>query len=127
MAEQDSRLVGITPAMCEGSGMVEFSKRFPNRYYDVAIAEQHALTLAATDLDVSVVTRVDGVKVGKAGRIGCRQLLVAAIGGQFHDRLGPQRTIEMLVKEDLGELFVQHPGRLSLEVGGPQALFIGRQ
>ena len=65
--------------------------------------------------------------IGKAGRIGCRQLLVAAIGGQFHDRLGPQRTIEMLVKEDLGELFVQHPGRLSLEVGGPQALFIGRQ
>ena len=47
MAEQDERLVGITPAMCEGSGMVEFARRFPERYYDVAIAEQHALTLAA--------------------------------------------------------------------------------
>jgi 1-deoxy-D-xylulose-5-phosphate synthase len=47
MAERDNRLVGITPAMCEGSGMVEFVTRFPDRYYDVAIAEQHALTLAA--------------------------------------------------------------------------------
>jgi len=47
VAEQDSRAVGITPAMCEGSGMVEFAKRFPDRYYDVAIAEQHAVTLAA--------------------------------------------------------------------------------
>ncbi len=47
MAEQDERLVGITPAMSEGSGLVEFSKRFPNRYFDVAIAEQHAVTLAA--------------------------------------------------------------------------------
>ena len=47
MAEQDSRLVGITPAMCEGSGMVDFAKRFPKRYYDVAIAEQHAITMAA--------------------------------------------------------------------------------
>jgi 1-deoxy-D-xylulose-5-phosphate synthase len=47
MAQRDNRLVGITPAMCEGSGMVEFSKRFPDRYYDVAIAEQHALTMAA--------------------------------------------------------------------------------
>jgi len=47
MAEKDSRLAGITPAMCEGSGMVEFSQRFADRYYDVAIAEQHAVTLAA--------------------------------------------------------------------------------
>ncbi|MDO9103254.1 MAG: 1-deoxy-D-xylulose-5-phosphate synthase [Candidatus Nitrotoga sp.] len=47
MAEQDKRLVGITPAMCEGSGMVEFSKKFPQRYFDVGIAEQHALTFAA--------------------------------------------------------------------------------
>ena len=47
MAERDNRLAGITPAMCEGSGMVEFAERFPERYYDVAIAEQHALTLAA--------------------------------------------------------------------------------
>jgi len=47
VAEQDNRVVGITPAMCEGSGMVEFAKRFPDRYYDVAIAEQHAITLAA--------------------------------------------------------------------------------
>jgi len=47
MAEKDSRLLGITPAMREGSGLVEFSKRFPERYFDVAIAEQHAVTLAA--------------------------------------------------------------------------------
>ncbi len=47
MAEQDERLVGITPAMCEGSGLVEFSQRFPQRYFDVGIAEQHAVTLAA--------------------------------------------------------------------------------
>jgi 1-deoxy-D-xylulose-5-phosphate synthase len=47
MAERDPRVVGITPAMREGSGLVEFSKRFPNRYFDVAIAEQHAVTLAA--------------------------------------------------------------------------------
>jgi 1-deoxy-D-xylulose-5-phosphate synthase len=47
MAEQDVRLVGITPAMREGSGMVEFHQRFPGRYYDVGIAEQHAITLAA--------------------------------------------------------------------------------
>lgn len=46
-AAADERLVGITPAMREGSGLVEFSKRFPDRYFDVAIAEQHALTLAA--------------------------------------------------------------------------------
>ncbi|HUI63155.1 MAG TPA: transketolase C-terminal domain-containing protein, partial [Steroidobacteraceae bacterium] len=47
MAERDPLLVGITPAMREGSGMVEFSKRFPDRYFDVAIAEQHAVTFAA--------------------------------------------------------------------------------
>ena len=47
MAAADKRLVGITPAMREGSGMVEFHKRFPNRYYDVGIAEQHAVTFAA--------------------------------------------------------------------------------
>ena len=47
MAEHDQRLVGITPAMREGSGMVEFHKRFPERYYDVGIAEQHAVTFAA--------------------------------------------------------------------------------
>ncbi|MBX2809034.1 MAG: 1-deoxy-D-xylulose-5-phosphate synthase [Cellvibrionaceae bacterium] len=47
MAEADPRLVGITPAMCEGSGMVDFARRFPERYHDVAIAEQHAVTLAA--------------------------------------------------------------------------------
>jgi 1-deoxy-D-xylulose-5-phosphate synthase len=47
MAEADHRLVGITPAMREGSGMVEFHKRFPNRYHDVGIAEQHAVTFAA--------------------------------------------------------------------------------
>jgi 1-deoxy-D-xylulose-5-phosphate synthase len=47
MAEQDPRLVGITPAMREGSGMVEFHRRFPDRYYDAGIAEQHAVTFAA--------------------------------------------------------------------------------
>jgi 1-deoxy-D-xylulose-5-phosphate synthase len=47
MAAQDARLVGITPAMREGSGMVEFEKRFPGRYFDVGIAEQHAVTFAA--------------------------------------------------------------------------------
>ena len=47
MAAHDSRLVGITPAMREGSGMVEFHQRFPSRYYDVGIAEQHAVTFAA--------------------------------------------------------------------------------
>jgi 1-deoxy-D-xylulose-5-phosphate synthase len=47
MAERDRRIVGITPAMREGSGMVEFEQRFPDRYFDVAIAEQHAVTLAA--------------------------------------------------------------------------------
>jgi len=47
MAAKDERLIGITPAMCEGSGLVEFSKRFPGRYFDVGIAEQHALTFAA--------------------------------------------------------------------------------
>ena len=47
MAAVDQRLVGITPAMREGSGMVEFHKRFPDRYYDVGIAEQHAITFAA--------------------------------------------------------------------------------
>jgi 1-deoxy-D-xylulose-5-phosphate synthase len=47
MAAHDHRLVGITPAMREGSGMVEFNKRFPDRYFDVGIAEQHAVTFAA--------------------------------------------------------------------------------
>jgi 1-deoxy-D-xylulose-5-phosphate synthase len=47
MAAVDERLVGITPAMREGSGLVEFSEKYPERYYDVAIAEQHAVTLAA--------------------------------------------------------------------------------
>ncbi|CAP43402.1 1-deoxy-D-xylulose-5-phosphate synthase [Bordetella petrii] len=47
MAERDERLVGITPAMREGSGLVEFERRFPRRYFDVGIAEQHAVTFAA--------------------------------------------------------------------------------
>lgn len=46
-AAQDERLLAITPAMCEGSGMVKFAKEFPKRFFDVAIAEQHAVTLAA--------------------------------------------------------------------------------
>jgi len=47
MGAHDKRLVGITPAMREGSGLVEFERRFPDRYYDVGIAEQHAVTFAA--------------------------------------------------------------------------------
>jgi 1-deoxy-D-xylulose-5-phosphate synthase len=47
MAAADDKLVGITPAMCEGSGMVEFAEKFSQRYFDVGIAEQHALTFAA--------------------------------------------------------------------------------
>jgi len=47
MADGDPRLIGITPAMCEGSGLVDFARRFNERYFDVGIAEQHALTFAA--------------------------------------------------------------------------------
>ncbi len=47
IAEKDERVVGITPAMCEGSGLTDFAARFPERYFDVGIAEQHALTYAA--------------------------------------------------------------------------------
>ena len=47
MAAQDQRLVGITPAMREGSGLVRFSQEYPDRYFDVGIAEQHAVTFAA--------------------------------------------------------------------------------
>ncbi len=47
MAEADKRVIGITPAMCGGSGMNEFERRFPERYHDVGIAEQHAVTFAA--------------------------------------------------------------------------------
>ena len=47
MAEQDQRLIGVTPAMREGSGMVRYEQRFPDRYFDVGIAEQHAVTFAA--------------------------------------------------------------------------------
>ncbi|MDR2875882.1 MAG: 1-deoxy-D-xylulose-5-phosphate synthase [Methylobacillus sp.] len=47
MAEQDERLIGITPAMCDGSGLNRFQEKFPDRYFDVGIAEQHALTFAA--------------------------------------------------------------------------------
>ncbi len=46
-AEQEPRLVAITPAMCEGSGLTAFAKRYPDRFFDVGIAEQHAVTLAA--------------------------------------------------------------------------------
>ncbi len=46
-AQSDPRVVAVTPAMCEGSGMQEFAKRFPQRYFDVGIAEQHAVTFAA--------------------------------------------------------------------------------
>lgn len=47
IAAKDKRVVGITPAMCEGSGLVQFAEDYPDRYFDVAIAEQHAVTLAA--------------------------------------------------------------------------------
>ena len=47
MAKKDNKLIGITPAMREGSGLVRFSKEFPDRYFDVAIAEQHSVTFAA--------------------------------------------------------------------------------
>lgn len=47
MAAQDERLIGITPAMCDGSGLNAFAEQFPDRFYDVGIAEQHALTFAA--------------------------------------------------------------------------------
>ena len=47
LAAQDSRVVGITPAMCEGSGMVAYAQQYPDRFFDVAIAEQHSVTLAA--------------------------------------------------------------------------------
>ena len=47
MAERDERLIGITPAMCEGSGLTRFAEQYKSRYFDVAIAEQHAVTLAA--------------------------------------------------------------------------------
>jgi 1-deoxy-D-xylulose-5-phosphate synthase len=47
MAEHDKRLIGITPAMCDGSGLNQFQEKFPSRYFDVGIAEQHALTFAA--------------------------------------------------------------------------------
>ncbi|MGE0582111.1 MAG: 1-deoxy-D-xylulose-5-phosphate synthase [Steroidobacteraceae bacterium] len=47
MAARDERIIGITPAMREGSGLVEYSRKFPDRYFDVAIAEQHAVTFAA--------------------------------------------------------------------------------
>ncbi len=47
LAAQDDRVVGITPAMCEGSGMVQYAAQFPDRFFDVAIAEQHSVTLAA--------------------------------------------------------------------------------
>jgi len=47
LAGRDDRVVGITPAMCEGSGMVRYAQKFPDRFFDVAIAEQHSVTLAA--------------------------------------------------------------------------------
>lgn len=47
MASKDSKLIGITPAMCDGSGLNKFSEKYPDRYFDVGIAEQHALTFAA--------------------------------------------------------------------------------
>jgi 1-deoxy-D-xylulose-5-phosphate synthase len=47
MSEKDDRVVAITPAMREGSGLVEYEQRFPNRYFDVGIAEQHSVTVAA--------------------------------------------------------------------------------
>jgi deoxyxylulose-5-phosphate synthase len=50
MARADARLVGITPAMREASGLVKFSQQFPERYFDVGIADQHSVTFAAGSL-----------------------------------------------------------------------------
>ena len=60
MAQLDKRLIGITPAMREGSGMVKFSERYPDRYFDVGIAEQHAVTFAA-----GLACRSEERRVGK--------------------------------------------------------------
>lgn len=57
MAAQDPKLMAITPAMREGSGMVRFSKEYPSQYFDVAIAEQHAVTLA-TYMAIAGITRL---------------------------------------------------------------------
>ncbi|KAG1648282.1 1-deoxy-D-xylulose-5-phosphate synthase [Nymphon striatum] len=71
MAAQEEKLVAITPAMREGSGLVEFSRKFPERYYDVAIAEQHAVTLAAgMACDVSIVFAGDENKLSSSMQLG---------------------------------------------------------
>ena len=72
MAAADERLLGITPAMREGSGMVEFDKRFPKRYFDVGIAEQHAVTFAAglATRGIHPVCAIYSTFLQRAGRAG---------------------------------------------------------
>ena len=70
IAASDGQLVAITPAMCEGSGMVDFAQRYPDRFYDVAIAEQHAVTFAAglaCDDMKPVICRGTGLRRYEAG------------------------------------------------------------
>ena len=102
MAERDSRLVAITPAMREGSGMVEYSQRFPERYFDVGIAEQHAVTFAAG-------LACEGVKP------------VLAIYSTFLQR-GYDQLIHDVAIQDLPVLFALDRGGL---VGGDGATHNG--
>ena len=91
MAAQDSRLIGITPAMREGSGLVRFSQEYPDRYFDVGIAEQHALTFAA----------------GLACE-GCKP--VVAIYSTFLQRAYDQLIHDICI-QNLPVLFAHRPGR----------------
>lgn len=101
MAERDPRLVAITPAMCEGSGMVEFAERFPDRFHDVAIAEQHAVTLA--------------------GGLACEQLKpVVAIYSTFLQRAYDQ-LIHDVALQDLDVLFAIDRAGLVGEDGATHA------
>jgi len=102
MAELDPLLVGITPAMREGSDMVEFSRQYPKQYYDVAIAEQHAVTLAAG-------MAVDGLKP------------VVAIYSSFLQR-GYDQLIHDVCLQDLDVLFAIDRGGI---VGGDGATHNG--
>ena len=97
MAQQDPKLVGITPAMCEGSGMVQFSEQYPKRYIDVAIAEQHAVTLAAG-------MACEGLKP------------VVAIYSTFL-----QRGYDQLIHDDLDVLFAMDRAGLVGEDGATHA------
>ena len=102
IAERDARVVGITPAMREGSGMVEYSERFPDRYFDVGIAEQHAVTFA--------------------GGIACEGMRpVVAIYSTFLQR-GYDQLIHDIAIQNLPVLFALDRGGL---VGGDGATHNG--